>query len=233
MVVNENKIVWKESFILWGLLGLSLALLMFIYFDGLSVMVQWWESREEYGHGFMIPFISAFLIWQKKDQLEKIEFEKSWLGAVLVVIGLFLFYMGELSAIYTVIQYAFLIGLFGVVLSLIGAKAFKVILVPMIILVFMIPLPNFLFYNLSSQLQLISSQIGVAVIRLFDISVFLEGNVIDLGVFKLQVVEACSGLNYFIPTDDIGVYIGIFFYWCFLEKSVHFSIFNSNNYFDE
>ena len=168
MAVNDNDFVFKEKPVFWALVGLSGLLLVFIHYDGLSLMVKWWETREEYGHGFIIPFITAFLIWQKKDQLEKIEFERSWLGVVLVALGLFLFYAGELSAIYTVIQYAFLIALFGVVLSLMGTKAFKVILVPMLILVFMIPLPSFLFNNLSSQLQLISSQIGVAVIRLFD-----------------------------------------------------------------
>ena len=214
--------VWKEKPVFFGLLGFSLFLLVFIHFDALSLMVSWWETREEYGHGFIIPLITAFLIWQKKDQLEKIEFKRSWLGVVIVAFGLFLFYAGELSAIYTVIQYAFLITLFGVVLSLMGIKAFRVILVPMCILVFMVPLPNFLFNNLSSFLQLISSQIGVAVIRLFDISVYLEGNVIDLGVYKLQVVEACSGLNYLFPLMTLAFIAAYFFTGAFWKKAVIF-----------
>ena len=226
MVDNANSLnttsVWKETSLLWGMLGLTFFLLVFIHYDALSLMVKWWENREEYGHGFLIPFITVFLIWQKKDQLEKIEFNNSWLGVVLVVFGLFLFYAGELSAIYTVIQYAFLITLFGVILSLIGIRAFKVILVPLFILIFMIPLPNFLFNNLSSQLQLISSQLGVAVIRSFDISVFLEGNVIDLGVFKLQVVEACSGLNYLFPLMTLAFITAYFFTGAFWKKAIIF-----------
>jgi exosortase D (VPLPA-CTERM-specific) len=103
-----------------------------------------------------------------------------------------------------------------------GMKAFKVILVPLFILLFMIPLPNFLFNNLSSQLQLISSQLGVAVIRLFDISVFLEGNVIDLGVYKLQVVEACSGLNYLFPLMTLAFISAYFFTGAFWKKAVIF-----------
>ena len=54
------------------------------------------------------------------------------------------------------------------------------------------------------QLQLLSSQLGVAFIRLFHIPVFLEGNVIDLGVYKLQVVDACSGLRYLYPMMSLG-----------------------------
>jgi len=222
VVDNESKVVWKESALLWGLLALSFLLLVFIHYDGLSLMVKWWETREEYGHGFIIPFITLFLIWQKKDRLEKLEFKKSWLGALFVVFGLFLFYAGELSTLYTIVQYAFLVTLFGVFLSLMGVKAFKLILVPMIILVFMIPLPSFIFNNLSSYLQLISSQIGVAVIRLFDISVFLEGNVIDLGVYKLQVVEACSGLNYLFPLMTLAFISAYFFTGALWKKATIF-----------
>ena len=60
-------------------------------------------------------------------------------------------------------------------------------------------------------MQLISSKIGVEVIRLFGISVYLEGNVIDLGNYKLQVVEACNGLRYLFPLVALGV-IAAYFY---------------------
>jgi exosortase D (VPLPA-CTERM-specific) len=64
---------------------------------------------------------------------------------------------------------------------------------------------------LSAQLQLISSEIGVMFIRAFDISVYLEGNVIDLGSYKLQVVEACSGLRYLFPLMVFGFILAYFF----------------------
>jgi exosortase D (VPLPA-CTERM-specific) len=65
--------------------------------------------------------------------------------------------------------------------------------------------------ELSNSLQLISSQMGVWLIRLFDISVYLEGNVIDLGSYKLQVVEACSGLRYLFPLIVLGILSAYFF----------------------
>ncbi len=45
---------------------------------------------------------------------------------------------------------------------------------------------------------------GGPAVRLFGISVYLEGNVIDLGTFKLQVVEACAGLKYLFSLTSIG-----------------------------
>jgi len=220
--VNVTPSVWKENLLLWGVLAISLALLLFIYSDGLLRMVQWWEEREEYGHGYIIPAITLFLIWQKSDQLELMKFNGSWLGVFVTIIGLILFYAGELSSLYSIIQYAFVISIFGISLSLMGRKAFSVVFVPLIILLFMVPIPSFLFNNLSSQLQLISSEIGVAVIRLFDISVFLEGNVIDLGVYKLQVVEACSGLNYLFPLMTLAFISAYFFTGSFWKKAIIF-----------
>jgi exosortase D (VPLPA-CTERM-specific) len=219
---NPMQLVWKENALFFGAASISLLLLGFIYFDGLQFMELWWQTREEYGHGYIIPFITLFLIWQKSDQLEKIKFNGSWLGVLLAAFGIFLYYAGELSSLYTVIQYAFLIALYGTFLAAMGGKAFRIILVPLLILIFMIPLPNFIFNNLSSQLQLISSEIGVAFIRLFDISVYLEGNVIDLGQMKLQVVEACSGLNYLFPLMTLGFIAAYFFTGELWKKAIIF-----------
>ena len=85
-----------------------------------------------------------------------------------------------------------------------GMSLLKVTLLPIAFLLFAIPLPYVVDAGLSFQLQLLSSQLGVAFIRLFQIPVYLEGNVIDLGVYKLQVVEACSGLRYLYPLMSLG-----------------------------
>lgn len=219
---NIQITIWKESAFFWVASGVALLMLGFVYFDGLQLMESWWSNREEYGHGYIIPFITLFLIWQKSDKLELMRFNGSWPGVVITGLGLFLYYAGELSSLYTIIQYAFIITIFGIALSLMGREAFKVIFIPLVILLFMVPLPNFVFNNLSSQLQLISSEIGVAFIRLFDISVFLEGNVIDLGVYKLQVVEACSGLNYLFPLMTLAFISAYFFTGAFWKKSIIF-----------
>lgn len=217
----ETKMIWKNSPNIWiMLLGIA-ALMGFVFFDGLKLMVLWWE-RPEYSHGYLIPLISAFLIWQKKDELELVPYEGSWTGFVIVLMGLLLYFAGELSTLYTIIQYSFLVVVMGAVLTLMGWKAFKIIWVPLLILAFMIPLPNFLYNNLSAQLQLISSELGVAIIRLFNISVYLEGNVIDLGTYKLQVVEACSGLRYLFPLMTLSFIAAYFFKGAFWKRAVIF-----------
>ena len=101
-------------------------------------------------------------------------------------------------------QISLVISLAGIALLVGGWHLLRLLLVPIAFSFFMIPLPYFLTVLLSARMQLWSSELGVAVIRLFSIPVFLEGNVIDLGVYKLGVVEACSGLRYLFPFLSLG-----------------------------
>src|SRR3989344_5557130 len=177
---ESNQFIWKTSSGMWAFVLVIAALLGITFYAGIREMIHSWDVREEYSHGYMIPFITAFLIWQRKNILDRTEFSGSWAGVMLVLFGFVLFVLGTLSTITTIVQYAFLVVIIGTALSITGRDGIRPILVPLLFLVFMIPLPGFFLNNLSSQLQLISSELGVAVIRAFGISVFLEGNVIDL-----------------------------------------------------
>jgi exosortase D (VPLPA-CTERM-specific) len=203
--------IWRLSpqFIVALCGAATLALLA--YSGAISELLRIWEVREEYSYGYMIPVVTAFLVWQRKDQLEKIEFDGAWTGVLLTLLGLFIYLVGELSTLHIVVQYSMVAMVLGVALAVTGWRAFRIIAVPLLFLIFMIPLPQFLLTELSQELQLISSRIGVAFIRMFDISVYLEGNVIDLGTYKLQVVEACSGLRYLFPLMALGFIVAYFF----------------------
>jgi len=184
-------------------------------------MVGAWEA-EEYSHGYMLPLVAAFFVWQKSTLLAQTQFRPSWLGVLVTLFGLFLYVVGELGTIYALMQYAFLVTLGGLLLSVMGWRAFKLILPAYGLLFFLVPLPDFLYNNLSAQLQLISSELGVAFIRLFGITVYLEGNVIDLGGYQLQVVEACSGLRYLFPLAALGYIAAYIFKGALWKKAVLF-----------
>lgn len=184
----------------------AISLITFIAWDGVMHMVKFWE-RDEYSYGYFVPFLVGFFIWQRKNELARVEFSSSWAGIALVLFGLAVLVAGELATIFTVVQYGYVIALHGVVFALIGWQGYRIVMVPLALLFFAVPLPNFLYNNLSAELQLISSQIGVWVIRQFGISVYLEGNVIQLVEMQLQVVEACSGLRYLFPLTAVSFMI--------------------------
>ncbi|MFK8032486.1 MAG: VPLPA-CTERM-specific exosortase XrtD [Gammaproteobacteria bacterium] len=212
---DRNVMIGVIAFVV-ALLGLLLT-----YFEGLKFMVGEW-SQEEYSHGYLIPAIALGLLWQQRKNLFAHRWKGAWLGLLLVIFSTFLGLMGELSALYVIIQYAFLGSLVGLLLTLIGWRGMKYAWAPLLYLCFMIPLPDFLYNNLSAKLQLISSELGVAVIRAFGISVFLEGNVIDLGVYKLQVVEACSGLRYLFPLMSFGFLLAYMFKAPWWQRAIIF-----------
>lgn len=195
--------------LVWG--AATILLLAFVFQGTFGFLYANWQ-REEYSHGFLIPLASLFLLWQRRRQLEQMPFTGTWAGVALIALGLAIFFLGMLAAINTIDAYGFVVVIAGCLLATMGWPAFRLALAPLALLVLMNPLPSFLYNNLSSKLQLLSSELGVAVIRFFDISVFLQGNVIDLGTYKLQVVEACSGLNYLFPLLTLG-----FMMACFLK----------------
>ncbi len=207
-----------------AVLTIAVALLSALpFWDALTWMWSYWIDTPDYSHALLIPPVTAFLIWQQKDRLERIPFTGSWWGLALVLLGGAMLAVGQLGTVYVIVQYAFVVTCYGLILSFLGWQAFRVILVPLIVLLFMIPLPEFVLNNLSTKLQLLSSEIGVSVMRLFGVSVFLEGNVIDLGGYQLQVAEACSGLRYLFPLMTIGFLMAYFYKGALWKRCVLFA----------
>ena len=200
----------------------AILIIAYTYYESIENLVRYWYGHEEFGHAFFIPLISLYLIWQKRFELYGVPIKNTWVGLLITFFGTLLFLLGSLSAIYIIQQYALVFVLIGLFVSTLGVDAAKKVVLPLVLLFFMIPLPGFLYNTLSGQLQLISSEIGVFVIRLFDISVYLEGNVIDLGVYQLQVVEACSGLRYLFPLMTLGLIMSYMYKSTWLNKAILF-----------
>jgi exosortase D (VPLPA-CTERM-specific) len=186
------------------LFAIGLLLSIVVYASGLAGLVDRWSKQEEYSHGFFIPLIAIWLLWQRREALRASLAAPSWYGLLLLMVAVAMLLLGELTAIFILVQYGFILSLVGLVFCLGGMPLARVSILPIAFLIFAIPLPYFVDSQLSWRLQLLSSQIGVGVLRGLGISVFLEGNVIDLGAYKLQVVDACSGLRYLYPLLSIG-----------------------------
>jgi exosortase D (VPLPA-CTERM-specific) len=194
-----------ESIRYWGLVWLFLAALGVVgfYWSGLASLAEIW-SRPEYSHGYFIPVVAAFLLLTRLDAPTTNDASNRWLGLVVIGLGIGVGLLGNLSQIPTITLYGLIIVIGGLVAVTAGLRTGHRRWVPVAYLVFMLPLPNTLYWPLSIELQLVSSQIGVAVISAFGIPVYLEGNVIDLGTYQLQVAEACSGLRYLLPLMSFG-----------------------------
>ena len=193
-----------------GIAILLLACLLVTFRDGLGFMVTMWDDAQ-YSHASMIPIVAFYLFWLRAKELNALNPAGSWLGLLCLGFGLGLQVLGALSAVYEIPMYGFVISIWGLAIAAAGLVGLRVLWVPLVYLLFMVPLADFLESRLTFGLQLLSSQIGVAMIRLAGISVFLQGNVIDLGTYKLQVAEACSGMRYLFPLMSFGFLCAVLF----------------------
>ena len=205
-----------------ALVSISVLVCLVGFSGSLLELVRRWIAQEEYSHGFLIPVIAAWLLWTRRDALFASIGRPSWTGPVLILLAAVMHILGKLSALFILSQAGFIVALIGVVLGLGGYSLFKVTFIPIIFLIFAIPLPYVVDAALSLRLQLISSELGTFFIRMFQIPVYLEGNVIDLGIYKLQVVEACSGLRYLYPLMSLGFLTAHLFQAPFWQRALVF-----------
>jgi exosortase D (VPLPA-CTERM-specific) len=185
-------------------------------------LVTRWSKQEEYSHGFLIPLVVGWMFWARRDALVASIGRPSWMGPLLILLAASMLIVGELSAFFLLAQLGFIVALFGIVLGTGGHSLLRVTFIPILFLVFAIPLPYFIESQLSWRLQLISSELGVFFIRMFQIPVYLMGNVIDLGNYKLQVIEACSGLRYLYPLLSLGFLAAYLFQAPLWQRAVVF-----------
>ncbi len=206
MVENaQTSRSWRDGPARLALPCLAAAAVLTAFLPSLQFLVQTWQTVPEYGFGCFVPFVVALLVWQERGRLGRAGMRGAWSGLVLIAAALLLDLLGRFSAIRLFGEYGFVIAIYGLCVCGIGWRGVRVVAVPLAFLFLMIPLPQFVLREFSEQLQLLSSQLGVAIIRLFHISVFLEGNVIDLGSMQLQVADACSGLRYLFPLFTLGL----------------------------
>ena len=142
--------IWRNGASVWLYFSLSIILVGVAFLLPIQHMMHIWNTSEEYGYGYIIPFLALFFIWQRKDSLSEVEFNFSYAGPLLILLGGVLFFLGELATTHTLSQYGLVVTVHGVFLSVMGWKAYKIIMVPLAILFFMVPLPQFIYQTLSA-----------------------------------------------------------------------------------
>ena len=181
------------------------------YGDALSETIRRWAHEEEYSYAFLVPVLSAWLIWTRRDSLPAAMGRPEPMAPVVMLIAMAMNAVGEVSATYIFSQWSLVLAIVALILGVGGRSLFKAIWAPVVLLLFAIPAPYFIASMMSIKLQLISSALGASFIRMLGIPVLLEGNIIDLGAYKLQVADACSGLRYLYPLLSLSFVVAYFF----------------------
>jgi exosortase D (VPLPA-CTERM-specific) len=191
LAANPRGVFW---------LALAVVSALPLFWFGFHGLAREW-SRPEFSHGPVIPVLSFYMFLRELKFVPPAEgpVGDRWPGVALILLALLIALAGNVARIDHLVFYALIVWVFGLVLVGFGARRGWLFWPSVLHLVFMLPLPYFLYFKINTGLQLVSSEIGVSFLRSLGVPVFLEGNVIDLGVYKLQVAEACSGLRYMFP----------------------------------
>lgn len=192
-----------------------------IFWFGFESLARAW-STPEYSHGPIIPLISLYLFLREMRAAPADEGapRKRWPGVLVIAAGLALAAFGNLARVPDIVTYAFIIWVGGVVLTVFGWQRGVRHQLPVFHLVFMLPLPQFLYWQMTVFLQGVSSVVGVWFVSIMGIPVFLDGNIIDLGPYKLLVAEACSGLRYLFPILSFSYLFSILYRGPLWHKAV-------------
>lgn len=170
-------------------------LLVLCYAPILYRMGQQWANDENMGHGFFVPVIAGYVVWQRRETLANLPRKTNNWGLVVVMWAAFQSLAATLGAELFTARLSFVIALFGTVLYLGGTRWVKALLFPLILLLFMIPIPAIIYASLTLKLQTLASQLGELMITGMGIPVLRAGNTLQLPSQTLDVAEACSGIR--------------------------------------
>jgi exosortase D (VPLPA-CTERM-specific) len=188
-----------------ALFAVALGALLVLFWDALGNLWSRWGGQQELSHSYFIPLISAWLVWTNRDAIRRSIGAPSLVGVALLAVAGFLAVLGQLTHIYVLQHIGIVISVAGLTAAFGGLSLLQATAAPIAFLFFAVPPPYWVITVLSWKFQQMSSIIGVAMIEMMNIPVYLSGNVIDLGEYKLAVAEACSGLRYLFPFLSIGV----------------------------
>ena len=173
------------------------------------VTVEW--SRADFDYCYLIPFVVGYLLWEKKDQFAKLPSRSSWFGLIVIFIGIFFFLLGEFGGEFLSLYLSLWFMVLGLCWIQFGWKKLKAILFPLCFILTMFPPPSFFYSRITLNMQLISTKLGTEFLHIFQVPVYREGNVIDLGFTQLQIVQACSGLRFLIPLLILSILLVYYF----------------------
>jgi exosortase len=198
----------RLPWVVWAWFGV---LLLASYAPVLWRLVRQWDSDPDMGHGFFVPLVAGFIVWQKRAELLALKPAPNWWGLAVVLYGALQLWIATLGAELFLARTALVISIIGIVLLLGGTAWVRALGFPLFLLFFMIPIPTVVYNSITFPLQLLASRVSTEALNLMQIPVLREGNVLELAEQKLSVVEACSGIRSLLSLTFLSLVYGYFF----------------------
>lgn len=186
-------------------------LLLLPFAAALTDMGREWFTDDDMGHGLFVPIVAAYIAWTRKDSLLALRLRPAWLGLLPVAVGFLMLLAGTFGADYFIMRIGFLVSLVGVVFTVGGWPLMRELAFPLLLLVFMIRIPQVVYGQITLPLQLLATRLAEVSLSALGIPVLRNGNVLELASQQLSVVEACSGIRSLLSLCFLSLVYGYFF----------------------
>jgi len=204
-----------------GLLALISASFLFCYVGVLAGLAGQWWSNDIYSYGFLIPVISAYLVWVRREAWVNLPAVPNPLwGWPVLSAGLLMLIAGKAATVLLLQELSIPVTLTGAALLILGTRFLRVLWLPIAYLLFMIPAWEVVTDRLYHPLQISSANLGVSLLRMTGVPVYQDGVFIYLPNITLEVAKACSGVNYLIAVVAIGIPMAYLFLRGWVKRTV-------------
>lgn len=221
--IHAIKHLWKRDKVRMVLVSLSTLLFIYAYHGTFLWLYERYTSPDsDYSHGFLIPLISGYLIWRKREQLKNTVRSSSKMGLGLIVLALLIHIGSVWTHIFFTSGFSILLLFIGLSLHLLGLEFTKKISFPLGFLIFMFPLPMGAISIFSFPLKLMVANLSTALLNLFGFPIFREGAVVHLARTTLTIDDPCSGIRSLISLLALGALIAYISHMGLLRKTILF-----------
>jgi exosortase len=200
------------------------------YIPTISWMIGRWNGKESYySHGFLIPIISLFIIWQRRDALSK-GFEiasaasrtRNDVGLWIVAACLLVHIVCAALRVYFLSGFTLVPLTYGLVLFFFGKEMVRKLTFPILFLFTMVPLPLAVIGTLTVKLKLLATQLSVFTLNVVGFRCIQDGSLIRMPTSFTEVAAPCSGLRSIISLLTLGLLFAYAMKTSFLKKSILF-----------
>jgi len=186
-------------------LAILVPLLIAVYAGIIPALVVDWGEDPNYSHGFLVPLISGWFVWQRRFELKAAAIRPANAGLAVIFGSLALLVVGTAGTEYFTMRSSLVFLLAGIVLYLFGWAVLKILALPIGFLLFMVPLPYIVYDAAAFPLKLFISKVSVFVLKAMGVIVWREGNIIMFPETILEVADACSGLRSLMSLAALAV----------------------------
>jgi EpsI family protein len=187
-------------------IGFPTVLLAVLYSPVLSALVKAWREDKSYSHGFLVIPISLFLAWVGRDRWIGLTPRPSrTVGWGLIGAACFMLLVGQVGGVILLGELSLVVMAAGLVAAFLGTAHLRALWLPVVYLLFMVPLMDAASDRIHWPFQILSARMAVAMLQSLGYAAHLDRQYIFLPNITLEVAEACSGLRYLISIVAIGI----------------------------